>query len=128
MGAAVGAMEAVRDIRDNSERKSDKEEDSYAAFPTISDLEIADRIELIYHLRTNYQKKIREITGRRPGDVRSLPPTVRPSDVDDLLYAQVELDSLIDDMRSLQGNGPLSVADLTKGVEHMFSKYDTDGK
>ena len=127
MGASVGAMENVRDIRDNQSAETSTE-DAYSSLPTISDLEIADRIELIYHLRSTYQQKIREITNRNPGEPRTTNPPVRESDVDDLLYAQIELESLVEDMRNLQGDGPLSVADLSKGVEHMFSKYDTDGK
>ena len=127
MGSAISASESVRDVRQVGGQDSKSGLD-YHSLPTISDLEIGDRIELIYHLRSTYQEKIQEITSRRATDEgTSLPPPVRASDVDDLLYAQIELDTLVDDLRKMQTGGPLSVADVTKGVEHMFSRYDTDG-
>ena len=129
MGSAISASESVRDVRQVGGQDSKSTLSDYHSLPTISDLEIGDRIELIYHLRSTYQEKIQEITSRRTAtdEVTSLPPSVRASDVDDLLYAQIELDTLIDDLRKMQTGGPLSVADVTKGVEHMFSRYDTDG-
>ena len=126
MGAANSSEESVRDVRDRPQEQQEKLYNK--PIPTISDLEISDRIELIYHIRDSYQQKLKEITSRRSNKNRSQAPAVRASDIDDLLYAQVELDNLVGDMRNMQGNGPLSVADMTKGVEYMFSKYDTDGE
>jgi hypothetical protein len=127
MGNTLG-LESVQDVRNRPESKKQDGNGYNQSIPTISDLEVSDRIELIYHLRSEYHKKIREITSKQSNINRSQAPTVRASDVDDLLFAQIELDSLVEDMRNMQGNGPLSVADMTKGVEFMFSKYDTDGK
>jgi hypothetical protein len=126
MGAINSSEESVRDVRDRPQEQQEKLYNK--PIPTISDLEISDRIELIYHIRDSYQQKLEEITSRRSNKNRSQAPAVRASDIDDLLYAQVELDNLVGDMRNMQGNGPLSVADMTKGVEYMFSKYDTDGE
>ncbi len=90
---------------------------------------LPDKVELVKHMRASFLQKVQELTVRRNEDdgsqAQALAP-VRATDVDDLLYAQIEIDQLVEDLRAVQNNGPLSVADLTQGVEHMFSKYDTD--
>lgn len=126
---AVGAAEKIQDIR--SQNTSSTGQNDYLnamsqALPSISDLDMADKIELFRHMRGSFLDKVREIQSRPRKSGRSMPP-VRETDIDDLLYAQIEVDQLILDFRTVQDNGPLSVADLTKGVEYLFSKYDTDG-
>ena len=130
MGSANSiSQETVHDVR-SGRRPSVKGEGSnplqldFQAALSVTNLPLAHKVELIRHLRSEYLHKMAELEDK-PTDMAAAP--VRPSDVDDLLYAQVELDSLVDDMKEAVRNGPLSVADLSKGVEEIFSHYDTDG-
>ena len=129
MGASLSQLELVKDIRSQGAVNGQDVYNSLMSksLPTVSDLAIGDKVELFKHVRQAFQDKLSEITARPSNGGRGTPP-VRETDIDDLLYAQIEIDQLIDDFRKVQDTGPLSVADLTKGVEHMFSKYDTDGK
>eukprot|EP00946_MAST-07B_sp_MAST-7B-sp1_P001609 g1609.t1 len=127
MGASLSQLEQVKDIRvEGAESGQDMYNSLISkSLPTVSDLAIGDKVELFKHVRQAFQDKLSEITARPSNGGRGTPP-VRETDIDDLLYAQIEIDQLIDDFRKVQDTGPLSVADLTKGVEHIFSKYDTD--
>ena len=131
--ASVGRDETVCDIRTPGLAGGGSGTNSrlpVGGLPTISDMALPDKVELVKHMRSAFLQKVQELVVRRNEDdgtqAQGSAP-VRATDIDDLLYAQIEIDQLVEDLRAVQGNGPLSVADLTQGVEHMFSKYDTDG-
>ena len=110
MGASLSQTESVRDIRGGGGGGGGGQ-DAYnslmtQSLPTLSDLEIGDKVELIKFVRQAFQDKLREITTRPKGVSRGVPP-VRETDVDDLLYAQIEIDQLIEDFRAVQDTGPV---------------------
>jgi Ca2+-binding EF-hand superfamily protein len=95
--------------------------------PPLESLGVDDRLELCRHLRREYIAKVREIVGRERG-ASDADSVVSPTDIDDLMFAQMKLEGLLVDFRKLRDEGPMNEIDIDQAVGKIFDRYATNEK
>eukprot|EP00944_MAST-04C_sp_MAST-4C-sp1_P007014 g7014.t1 len=97
--------------------------------PPLDSLSVEEQLSLIRHLRSEYETKVEEIVKTRSQDEKACSndiPLVVTKDVDDLLYAQIEIEGLIASFKTLKDEGPMTEIDIDVAISKLFKQYETD--
>lgn len=105
------------------------ESEQKGGFPPLDSLSVEERLSLVRHLRSQYKSKVEEIVQARSQDGKAFSndvPLVVAKDIDELLYAQIEIEGLIVSFKKLQDEGPMTEIDIDVAVSKLFKQYETD--
>ena len=102
--------------------------------PPLDTLSVKERLELVKHLRKEYKVKVKSIVNdkKKKKDPNSssknddVLPIVTTADIDDMLYAQIEIEGLITSFEKLRDEGPMTEIDIDIAVTKLFKQYELD--
>jgi Ca2+-binding EF-hand superfamily protein len=96
--------------------------------PLLENLTVENRLKLTRHMRKVYADKLKDMLEKQEkGEAtQDEPVIVSPTDVDELLYAQMEIEMLVSQFRKLEKEGPLNEMDIDQAVTKIFNQYPSD--
>ena len=85
--------------------------------PPLDTLSVEQRLELVRHLRSEYKEKVKSLIDSQNGKETDIAlPIVGTADIDDLLYAQIEIEGLLTSFEKLRDEGPMTEIDIDVAV------------